>query len=99
VARGTTRVDFDTEALVDFLAGFFSGLPTAGDATNAPAARQLIKTKGLIFISFPPLLMFHLKRCPQKGSGGRREGIAKTSTFGLARFTSVSWPDSVADAL
>jgi len=70
VARGTTRIDFDTEALVDFLAGFFSGLPTAGDATSAPAARQLIKTKGLIFISFPPLLMFHLKALPPKGFGG-----------------------------
>jgi hypothetical protein len=71
VARGTTRVDFDTEALVDFFAGFFSGLPTAGDATNAPAGRQLIKTKGLIFISFPPLLMVHLKALAPKGFGGR----------------------------
>jgi hypothetical protein len=51
VVRGATRVDFDTEVLVDFFAGFFSELASAGDAINAPAAKQLMKTKGLIFIS------------------------------------------------
>jgi len=47
VVCGAIRFGFDTEASADF----FAGLPDAGDAINAPAAKQLMKTKGLIFIS------------------------------------------------
>jgi len=39
------RFDLDTE-------DFFSGLAIAGEATNAPAAKQLMKIKPLLFILF-----------------------------------------------
>jgi hypothetical protein len=32
-------------------ADFFAGLPNEGEAINAPAARQLIKSKRLVFIN------------------------------------------------
>jgi hypothetical protein len=32
-------------------ADFFAGLPNEGEAINAAAARQLIKSKGLVFIN------------------------------------------------
>jgi hypothetical protein len=40
------------------LADFFAGLPNEGEAINAPAARQLMKNKRLVFMNmFPPLLI------------------------------------------
>ena len=45
VVCGAIRFDFDTE-------DFFAGLPIAGDAINAPAAKQLTKIKPLLFILF-----------------------------------------------
>jgi len=35
----------------DMPADFFAGLPNEGEAINAPAARQLIKSKRLVFIN------------------------------------------------
>jgi hypothetical protein len=45
VVCGLIRFDFDAE-------DFFAGLPIAGDAINAPAARQLMKIKPLVFMLF-----------------------------------------------
>jgi hypothetical protein len=45
VVCGAVRFDFDTE-------DFFAGLPIAGAAINAPAAKQLTKTKPLVFMLF-----------------------------------------------
>jgi hypothetical protein len=36
-------------------ADFFAGLPNEGEAINAPAARQLIKSKRLVFINISPV--------------------------------------------
>jgi len=33
------------------LADFFAGLPNEGEAINAPAARQLMKSKPLVFMN------------------------------------------------
>src|SRR5215510_11727072 len=52
---------FDFEAVADF----FSGSPEAGDAINAAAATQLIKTKPLIFMILSSFLPGFTKRCPQ----------------------------------
>jgi hypothetical protein len=38
-------------------ADFFAGLANEGEAINAPAARQLIKSKRLFFIDIPPVLI------------------------------------------
>jgi len=46
------RFDFDIDASSDF----FAGLPNAGDAINAPAARQLMKTKPFVFMTYFLLL-------------------------------------------
>jgi hypothetical protein len=46
--RAADRFDLDTD--------FLSGLASAGDATNAPAAKQLTKIKPLVLILF--LLLF-----------------------------------------
>jgi len=40
---------------------FFAGLPIAGDAINAPAAKQLTKIKPLVFHVFS-LFMFYLSK-------------------------------------
>jgi hypothetical protein len=45
VVCGAVRFDFDIE-------DFFAGLPIAGDAINAPAAKQLTKIKPLVFMLF-----------------------------------------------
>jgi hypothetical protein len=45
VVCGAARFDFDTE-------DFFTDLPTAGDAINAPAASQVTKIKPLVFMLF-----------------------------------------------
>jgi hypothetical protein len=45
VVCGAVRFDFDIE-------DFFAGLPIAGDAINAPAAKQLTKIKPLVFHVF-----------------------------------------------
>jgi hypothetical protein len=36
---------------LDVPADFFAGLPNEGEAINAPAARQLMKSKRLVFMS------------------------------------------------
>jgi hypothetical protein len=45
VVCGAIRFDFDID-------DFFAGLPIAGDAINAPTAKQLTKIKPLVFIFF-----------------------------------------------
>jgi hypothetical protein len=51
VVCGAILFDFDTE-------DFFAGLPIAGDAINAPAARQLTKIKPLVFMLPPVMISF-----------------------------------------
>jgi hypothetical protein len=47
VVCGATLVILDC----DIPADFFAGLPNEGEAITAPAARQLIKSKRLVFIN------------------------------------------------
>jgi hypothetical protein len=50
VVCGAIRFDVDPE-------DFFAGLPIAGDAINAPAAKQLMKSKPLVFMNFSSSLI------------------------------------------
>src|SRR5260370_38274925 len=54
VVCGATLFALDCDVPADF----FAGLPNEGEAINAPAARQLMKNKRLVFTNiFPPLLI------------------------------------------
>jgi hypothetical protein len=53
VVREAIRWGFDADVAIDFLCTS----PSAGDAINAAAARQLMKTKRLVFIIFAPFYL------------------------------------------
>jgi hypothetical protein len=75
VVCGAVRFDFDTE-------DFFAGLPIAGAAINAPAAKQLIKTKPLVFMLF---LLFMISLCYAFAHG-------PANILLVARHTFQVWP-------
>jgi hypothetical protein len=79
----------------ELLAGFFTGLLNAGDAISAPAAKQLIKTKPLIFMTFSPVVISILQSAAK---GIRGAAMGWPLEFGpLARGTSISWLHGIAD--
>ena len=94
----TSPVSFAAAVCCDrdeLLADFFTGLLNAGDVINATAARQLIKTKPLIFMTFPPVVI-SIPQIAAKGIRGAAMGWPLE--FGpLARGTSISWLHGIAD--
>jgi hypothetical protein len=63
------RVVFD----IDLPADFFTGFADAGDAINAPTARQLMKIKPLLFINSSSFCIFLSISAAQKVFSGHRE--------------------------
>jgi hypothetical protein len=56
-------------------ADFFAGLPNEGEAINAPAARQLMKSKRLVFMNISS--SFDSRREPSQSILSRRDGHAR----------------------
>jgi hypothetical protein len=63
------RFDFD----VDPSADFFSGFPSAGEAINAPTARQLMKIEPLVFMTLSSLFIPISQSAIPSIRGPRRE--------------------------
>jgi hypothetical protein len=84
---------------IDLPADLFAGLANAGDAINAPAARQLIKTNPLLFMILSSLFIpISTKRAVPSLLGTRDGNAPADFCLELARRTSVSWLQDVADA-
>src|SRR2546425_11868663 len=73
VVCGDVRFGFD----VDVPADFFSGLPKAGDAISAPAARQVIKTNPFVFMILSSLYFNFTERCPKYSRAADRNAPAE----------------------
>jgi hypothetical protein len=79
------RFGFDVDASPDF----FSGFPSAGEAINAPTARQLRKIEPLVFMILSSLFI-PISQSAAQVFAGRDANARLTSILGLARRTSDS---------
>ena len=73
VVRAAIRCGFEADVAIDFLCIS----PEASDAISAPAARQLIKTKRLLFIRLFPSFLLLISQSAARESV---RGFAATDT-------------------